>query len=222
MEATPEAGTARTQIFPRAYRRYGTASTLTCAPNSSFQTSDLWNCETINACSVKNTIFVVICYCSSRRLKIHVNINNIFLWKKAVFSPKISDSNSSDLHFSANLASSLMEGTLILMPVSVFNLLWCGLWKLPPPPRSFMTEGEERGEHLCILNENCFSHTNSLEGSQELQGHWVQVPQHILKSDILEDSLTWNSAFIEQWLIISLGLGVISIYTRFLQNFTYL
>lgn len=94
---------------------YNPASTLTCAPNSSFQTSDLCNCETINACSVKTTVFVAICYCSSRKRKLHVNINSIFLWKKAVFSLKISDSQSSDLHFSANLASSLTEGTLILL-----------------------------------------------------------------------------------------------------------
>ena len=150
MKEIPEAGTARTQIFPWAYRR-----TWPCKHpdvcSSSFQTSDLWNCETINACSVKTTVFVAICYCSSRTLKIHVNINNVFLWKKVVFSPKISDSKSSDLHFSANLASSLTEGTLILMPVSVFSLLWCRLWKLPPPPWSFMTEGEETGEHLRIV-----------------------------------------------------------------------
>ena len=83
---------------------YNPASTLTCAPNSSFQTSDLCNCETINACSVKTTVFVAICYCSSRKRKLHVNINSIFLWKKAVFSLKISDSQSSDLHFSAKLS----------------------------------------------------------------------------------------------------------------------
>lgn len=130
---------------------YNPASTLTCAPNSSFQTSDLWNCETINACSVKTTVFVAICYCSSRKRKIHVNINNIFMEKSSIFPQN--QWQSSDLHFSANLASSLTEGTLILMPVSVFSLLWCGLWKLSPPPWSFMTEGEQRGEHLRILTK---------------------------------------------------------------------
>lgn len=64
--------------------------------------------------------------------------------EKAEFPPpQISESTSIDLHFSANLTSSLMEGILILIPASVFSLLPyhtldVGSGKLPHCP--FVTE----------------------------------------------------------------------------------